>query len=393
MKTAIGLFGIYSDIYQKNKYVGDIFTYTYTLLMGINDPNIIRSDIISTDKVNFNNVREIEKRALIKRDLITYCEEMMNKQEIERGFPYNIKIFAYFNEIILEFPKTPGKFYSTTYGGFSLPTNMLPSIEIVSDMYVRCGQTLESIYDIGNDMRQILFEKLFGDRIIVPNSGPLPPSTIVFCIPSVIRTSSNSLMNTSIRSVFTSEERFQQTLEQLISLTTLVGNVYLMEGSRLNISELTKLSQYARIILTTLDTKANYLANVHPNKSAYEVWCIRYMLENLESDWLFKFGGRYSIQPSFDISTFLKPKPVFKIIKGENTYTGNPIVITVLYSIPKSFREEYKKIYDNMLDQLCSSNNIAIEDLLCLNSSGEREEVEYLHVLGRDAMYGFTNYL
>jgi hypothetical protein len=109
------------------------------------------------------------------------------------------------------------------------------------------------------------------------------------------------------------------------------------------------------------------------------------------SKWIFKFGGRYTLHDFFNITDFLKDKPVFKVINAQNTFSKNESIIEcIIYSIPQSYFNSYVNIYNNILEYITDSYG-SIESLLYKYAEPDMYTIEYLNVYGRDAIEGFDN--
>lgn len=394
MKIAIGLFGVYSNLYKKNNYVSDIFTLSFEKDIE-EDINIIKSEYIDNNILNLKNVKLYEKQYHIKKTCIDYVLNMIRNYETKNNINYDIIVFASFRDIILNIPQKNGIYRTNYYMAVqNLRYEIIPSIEIVSNLYVRInGFKVINIYDLDENIFQTLLNILFKGKVIQPKFLTDAETNLLFCIPSVIKTSENPFNYVHYRSIFTHNERFQQTLKQVenIDKLNLSKNIYLLEGSNLDLDEMQKLSNYCNIVLFCKDKNAHEYANQNVNKSIYEVYCMKFMLEKIKFNWAFKFGGRYNFHDTFNILNFLKDKPVLKIIDMEYTFTNTENIIEcIIYSIPKSYREKYINIYHNIINSLLTDSSSAIENLL-YTYSDDIDRIEYLNVYGRDAIEGFDN--
>jgi hypothetical protein len=323
---------------------------------------------------------------------------MIEKQETETNEKYDIYIFATFRDIILDFPKENGT-YTTPYMAFMKKRSygtILPAIEIVSDEFVRLdGVKSISMYDLPILILQNLLHILFGDKVFLPTHNMVKRKhKITKCIPSVIKTSENPFDYTTQRSIFSWEERFQQTLKQVKSIYDKCDDVvsYILEGSRVNLRYLNELSKYSNVVLFATDINADYYANTHLNKSIYEIYCMGYMISKIDSDWIFKFGGRYNLHDSFDINIFLHDIPAFKVIPPNLTFANKSIIECIIYSIPRDYFSIYERIFSQMKDEIVQGSKNAIETLL-LKYSPKYKNIPKLNVIGRDAVYGFENFV
>lgn len=392
MKIAIALYGIYSDYYKKNNYQGDIYGLTYENKF-IDDNQIIKQSFITNELLDVDDVSLIKRKSYVKKACIEYCYDMIRSN----GVKYDIILFATFRDIILDFPKEKGVYRTNYYMAYEyIPYTIVKSIEIVSDTYIRIdGSVIQYIYDIDKNTLQLLLNILFDGRVIQPSFiSENSIAKTLFCIPSVIKTSTKPFNYVGYRSVFTHEERFEQTLEQVKSLSVIDNSdIYLLEGSQLNLKEMKLLTEYSKIILFCKDETGNDYSNNHPNKSIYEVYCMKFMLTHFDFDWCLKFGGRYKLHYTFDINNFLEDKPVFKNVDAKNTFTQHEsIVECIIYSIPKKDKQKFIKVFEKLLSSLYCNNDLGIEnELYKLACDKDFIRTNTLNVYGRDAIEGFDN--
>lgn len=390
MKVAIALYGVYSEIYWSNNYSGDLFFYTFESHL---DTRCKVSRVLPSLEY-LPKVSEISKSAYYQDYMIRECRRMIRTYEEDTEETYDIIIYTTFKTILVSLPNTPGEYYTRRFSYVPFDTitkdDMTPldSFEIVSDTSVRFnGGNIEAISSLSLTKREMLFSRLFAGKVMDYSPSYSYQASIIFLIPSVISPSTNPFNYTPKRSVFSSNERFQQTLAQVKAICS-YGQVFLLEGSELTVSQLLELTPYVRVVYFTKNEQGNHYANRHPNKSIYEVYVMRRMLEVLSFKWIFKFGGRYHLLPTFNLSFFLRDKPVFKTLIG---YTRTYIVECVIYSIPGTYRNKYIDIYREIIKRL--EGNDSIENLLYVYSKDDCYTVPYLHVIGNDAIEGMDKLL
>jgi hypothetical protein len=146
------------------------------------------------------------------------------------------------------------------------------------------------------------------------------------------------------------------------------------------------LSRYSNVILFCKDEQGNHYANEHKNKSIYEIYLMQRMIPIVNSDWVFKFGGRYHLHEAFRVEDYTRDKPVFKKVAGPLTYTGEPIVECIIYAIPKSYLGLYVKIYESIKNALLDSSGST--ERLLYQYSTDCYNIESAGVIGRDAIEG-----
>ena len=396
MKICIGLYGVYSNIYKKNNYEGDIFMLTHDKTIIEDDDRVVQIDELNNNTLDLKNVGLYNKQTHKRRMCIDNLLNNINNYEYVKDSKYDIIVLTSFRDLILNFPKDKGIYRTKYYLETSyIPHVTLPSFEIVSDMYIRYnGSGVINIYSLEQELLQKLLTILFDNKVVLPCNFKNIDADLLFCIPSVINTSANPFNYVNYRSVFTPEERIKQTVKQAQSLYELSKNssICLLEGSQLNLEQMRSLSEYCtKIILFSKDEEANRHANSNLNKSIFEVYCMKFMFERSTFNHAFKFGGRYTLHPNFDIKMFLTDKPCFKIIDSQNTFTNSGNIIEcIIYSIPRSLKDTYIQTYNTIIYEINIDHSNAIEKLL-YDHSHDINRLEYLNVYGRDAIEGFDN--
>jgi dTDP-4-dehydrorhamnose reductase len=169
----------------------------------------------------------------------------------------------------------------------------------------------------------------------------------LFLITSVIQTGSNHWSYTHIRSVYTPEERFEQTLKTIESIRAL------KDGTRIMLCECSNLDEKMENVLRE---KTDFYVNCYndseiqeacilSNKKGYgEVLLTKYALSYLEINnikykRMFKISGRYWLTNAFEKSRFSTKEYTFdKMIPNSTDYP------TVLYSVPYCLRYDFKNI-------------------------------------------------
>jgi len=188
----------------------------------------------------------------------------------------------------------------------------------------------------------------------------------IFLITSVINTGSAAWSYTSVRSVFTTQDRFEQTLKTIESIRAL------QDGSRIILSECSDLDPS---MTNTLKSKVDFYINcyenreiqaacIQSNKKGYgELLQTRHALEYLQShnipfSRLFKISGRYWLTKAFDKSRFSMTEYTFNSILPNSTCYP-----TVLYSVPNCIIEHYKTVLEQC-DSVYKEHIVGYETLL-----------------------------
>jgi mannosyltransferase OCH1-like enzyme/uncharacterized protein (DUF1919 family) len=186
--------------------------------------------------------------------------------------------------------------------------------------------------------------------------------SVVVGVPSVIHVSDNPILEFSSRSVFTSKERYTQTVEQLKSIREKIPNstVILLESSTLTQAEINEMSSlYDYVVLYDDEESYQYCHFNYSNKGLGEMYVLCHICSVLQHNKDFKhfckFGGRYPATKDFNITPFLQDVPVAHVIEGGGklqTSKGvvNSLAYCVFYSIPRKYLELYYHHFKVWLD-------------------------------------------
>lgn len=144
-----------------------------------------------------------------------------------------------------------------------------------------------------------------------------------FIVISTIEISDKPLTYSPIRSVFSAEERFTQTIITIDTINRISGKdtiIYLVDSSQNWIAYETYFRQYPNIRFVSVKKEFPEIfeeVNFHPNKSRCESlitlnFLEKYQNELTNSDILIKICGRYFVDQSLDLSHLSKDKIYFK---------------------------------------------------------------------------------
>ena len=185
-------------------------------------------------------------------------------------------------------------------------------------------------------------------------------SNDIFLITSVINTSTNPFTYTDVRSVYSTEERLEQTLKTIESIRSLNDNTKIM---LIDCSILTE-EQEDRII-KSVDyyiqlSKDNYIFNIchNSNKKGYgeivttkiAVDCILY--NNIIFDRLFKISGRYYLTDKFNKTNYSSSLYTIKLNHS------------VLYSVPYNLLNNFNNICETMINVYQNVYEKSLESLV-----------------------------
>ena len=188
----------------------------------------------------------------------------------------------------------------------------------------------------------------------------------VFLISSVIQTGSNVWSYTNVRSVFTPQERFEQTLRTISSIRALKDDsrIIVCEGSPLDESMEQILREKSDIYLNCYHDAEIQEACIHTNKKGYgELLQTKYALHYLDTHAvnykrMFKISGRYWLTPAFDKTRFSTTDYAFNEILPNSTC--HP---TVLYSVPYCLKSHFHHVI-NECNEIYRREPIGLEVIL-----------------------------
>jgi len=212
-------------------------------------------------------------------------------------------------------------------------------------------------------------------------------------ITSIIYTPNIPLSYTNTRSIFSPNERYEQTKKTIETIKEKIPNVeiYLVECSLLNDEQL----EY-------LKNNTNYLLNLYDNiearncihsisKSLGEGTMTYLALEdilqkNIVFDNLFKISGRYWLSDSFDYNNFNNNSIVIKYINNEIIN-----VITSLYKLPYICLHNFKNFLKNNFNEM--NMCIGYEVLFAKYIKTETIPIINLDIIGVNGLISVANFL
>ena len=272
--------------------------------------------------------------------------------------------------------------YNTVVRNSLLQQEEKPSVLVV--MSARSKYILPDTLEDGHAYVDMFLECLKDEYVQVPlewsavprltyskqiSSFPnLLPTCKIFVVCSIVQID----IKNKGRSVFSTEERLQQTLRQLKSIHSHYPEAYTIVcemSQHLHCNDQERLQRNANVVLSFADDmEARILANDHPNKNLAEVYVLQHVCSLLlKKNQLFshvaKFGGRYWFHPSVSVEERFGPRPVMQQIE-EKTHYHCTIVEPVFYSIPYAYVGEYCEFLQNMLSVMYTQPHMDNERLL-----------------------------
>jgi len=190
----------------------------------------------------------------------------------------------------------------------------------------------------------------------------------LFLIPSIIHTGNAAWSYTKVRSVFSGEDRFLQTLESIASIRQRMpkAKILLIECSPLTHEQLEilrahtdyflDLSKDPEAIACCITTEKKGLGEAYQTKRAADF--IRE--NNLQFRRVFKLSGRYSLNEEFVEENYSDTVFTFKRRVAQAT----PSHSTVIYSVPYSLFPHYYECLCVSLNFYLSGQNRGWEEVL-----------------------------
>jgi hypothetical protein len=201
----------------------------------------------------------------------------------------------------------------------------------------------------------------------------------VFIITSVIHTGTRAWSYTPVRSLFTPEQRLQQTFETIRSIRQYApgATLILVEGGDKKYDELVKAVDYFVDAFSIPNTREFCLES--NNKGLGDAWlllCGLRVIQQLRINmrYVFKVSGRYRLNNKFCMDKFVLDRPTFRRINKVCCYT-------FCFCVPGSMLNEFIRIMENTVSEF-QTRIISIENYLpwkfkqihevdCIGAEGE----------------------
>ena len=180
---------------------------------------------------------------------------------------------------------------------------------------------------------------------------------VVF-ISSKIIVSSNKFSYCDSRSIYTSEERFDQTVKTIESIRKYIPNSYiiLFDNSELDINNYKLLKEKTDLFLNICND--DYINECTNNKiyklygelsqTAYVLNYIRENMKDLEFTNFFKISGRYLVNDSFNYNSYLND---YNIFKQNKNVMDRKYYYTSFYKIAYNKFNEFTDMILNMFEE------------------------------------------
>jgi len=187
----------------------------------------------------------------------------------------------------------------------------------------------------------------------------------IVIITSVINTGSTEWSYYHKRSLFSAEERFQQTLKSIESIKEYMPNVkiLLVEGGKLEDEKLNifrSQCDYVYYLGEDSETEKNCIES--SCKGLGDSWILGKGLEfikqnNIKAQNIYKLSGRYRVNKNYNIHNISSKLPTFKNAVDD-------VYCTFFFSVPYMLLDEYNHIIKLVIDEMKVRNDISLEVIL-----------------------------
>jgi len=220
----------------------------------------------------------------------------------------------------------------------------------------------------------------------------------VVIITSIIHTVNTLLSCGNVRSIYTPEERYHQTLKTIESVKKYISNIYvvLIEVSKIDEDKEYNFRTNVNLYINySDDANLNTIVN-NNNKSYAEASMILKFLESdefkkLNIDNLFKISGRYFLNEKFMLDQYMNNSNCFRQIHNEGYYSSIPCYYSFFYKICKEDLDKYVNIFKNNIHKLQPVHDIYhmdMEHFLCTYFKNNIKHINTLGISGNIAVNG-----
>ena len=214
-------------------------------------------------------------------------------------------------------------------------------------------------------------------------------------ITSKIIVSNNKLTYIDTRSIYTKEERLQQTINTIYSIKKNFSNYYIILVDNSNFDEYcyNKLNNLVDIFINIVDNNEyNYFTDIDKQKGSGDLYqlniALKYIIDNnLKFNNIFKLSGRYIINSTFNISDYNNDYNIFK--KNLNV-TDREYIYTSFFKI---YFSNINEIYDlnKYLIKNITGKKIDIETMLYKNIKSNKKLILNLGITQNIAVWKDTS--
>ncbi len=201
-------------------------------------------------------------------------------------------------------------------------------------------------------------------------------------ITSVICTTNIPLSYTNNRSVYSHEERFEQTKKTIESIKEKIPNskIFIVECSELNVQQhdylIQKCDYFLNLYTNELIRDCTRSASKSLGEGTMTLVALKYIIDNnIAFDSLIKISGRYWLSNKFDYMNFNNNDIIIKYIENNKDN-----VFTALYKLPKSSVTNYKTFLEGRLNDM--KNCIGYEILFGIFIKTETKLIKNIDPIG-----------
>jgi hypothetical protein len=206
-------------------------------------------------------------------------------------------------------------------------------------------------------------------------------------ITSVVHTTNNPLNYSETRSIYSHQERFEQTLETIESIKKYLPDANIM------IVECSQNSSY----IENLKSKVNHFLNLEFNESVNlkkekgegEATLLLNALTFLKDkyDAIYKITGRYVLQPSFNKEDWLSQHGITACRTSQ--YGMKDSIHTFFYKVPNKFINLFKK---TLTKYVSNSSVSCIENFMAVHLKSDINFIDHIGILVRWSCYNEQTY-
>ena len=190
-------------------------------------------------------------------------------------------------------------------------------------------------------------------------------SSDICIITSVINVGDTAWTYFHKRSLFSAEERYQQTVKSIESIRKYSPNtkILLVEGSKLDDQKLNNFKLLCDYVYYMGDDEETYKNCILSNcKGLGDSWMTRKGIEFIENNGIkakniYKLSGRYCLNENYNCNNISNELPTFKHVI-DNVYC------TFFFSVPYRYLSIYKNILDSIIDVMKVRTDIGLEIIL-----------------------------
>jgi hypothetical protein len=212
-------------------------------------------------------------------------------------------------------------------------------------------------------------------------------------VTSIIKTPNSALSYINTRSVFTHEERYQQTIKTISTVKKKIPNckILVVECSKLSEEQNTYFKNNCHFFLNLFDNQEALNKIYSKSKSLGEgtmtICALEYVSERkIYFDNFFKISGRYWLSDNFDYNNFINDNAIVNYyIEGDINY-----VLTSLYKLHKNHIKDFYEFlcYNQHLMNFISYENIFSE---FINSNIDKNKIISLKKIGVNGYIAVSN--